>query len=125
MGKKDKKTEEKDSVEEQLRIVTKELQYEKEISEQTSKDKAKIQRDHDNEKQLRHTESIKHQAEKNELEFKLMKMHEDNHVLESGSDSGSENELEEENTELKAENQELKSRIYELEQANKKLEKEF
>tara|TARA_B110000285_G_C14998683_1_gene550247 strand:+ start:121 stop:273 length:153 start_codon:yes stop_codon:yes gene_type:complete len=50
MGKKDKKTEEKDSVEEQLRIVTKELQYEKEISEQTSKDKAKIQRDHDNEK---------------------------------------------------------------------------
>tara|TARA_B110000285_G_C14998683_1_gene550248 strand:+ start:334 stop:498 length:165 start_codon:yes stop_codon:yes gene_type:complete len=54
-----------------------------------------------------------------------MKMHEDNHVLESGSDSGSENELEEENTELKAENQELKSRIYELEQANKKLEKEF
>ena len=125
MGKKDKKTEEKDSVEEQLRIVTKELQYEKEISEQTSKDKAKIQRDHDNEKQLRHTESIKHQAEKNELEFKLMKMQEDNHVLESGSDSGSENELEEENTELKAENQELKSRIYELEQANKKLEKEF
>ena len=125
MGKKDKKTEDKDSVANQLEIVTKELQYEKEISEQTSKDKAKIQRDYENEKKLRHADSIRHQKEKNELEFKLMQHQEVNNMDESGSDSDSDNELEEENEELKAENQELKSRIYELEQANKKLEKEF
>ena len=96
MGKKDKKTEDKDSVANQLEIVTKELQYEKEISEQTSKDKAKIQRDHENEKKLRHADSIRHQKEINELEFKLMQ-HQDTNMDESGSDSDSDNELEEEN----------------------------
>ena len=106
----------KDSVEEQLQKIKKELQYEKEFSEQTSKDKAKIQRDHENEKKLRHSETMRHLKEKNDLEFILMK-HQDINMEDSESDSDSKNELKEENQELKAENLELKSIIYKLERA--------